>query len=185
MSSVCGARASGKRGRVSDVSVCFFSEAAVSREKSSQTETKVKPGDTVRLQCCPSGVTQASAAWSKNGAEITFPPPQQQSPPGGRLSLHEDGILSISPVTPEDAGIYMCNCTLPRESSSQTRLLLQVESKCSGDRRADHAPARRLFPEPLSKHKLVLLHSSAGGHGTAGGGLEPLSLSTTTATSSK
>lgn len=164
--------------------LCFFSEAAVSREKSSQTEIKVKPGDTVPLQCCPSGVTQASAAWSKNGAEITFPPPQQQSPPGGRLSLHEDGILSISPVTPEDAGIYMCNCTLPRESSSQTRLLLQVESKCSGDRRAD-APARRLFPETLSKHKLVLLHSSAGGHGTAGGGLEPLSLSTTTATSSK
>ncbi|XP_011477105.1 V-set and immunoglobulin domain-containing protein 10 [Oryzias latipes] len=107
--------------------LCFTATAAVSREKSSQTEIKVKPGDTVPLQCCPSGVTQASAAWSKNGAEITFPPPQQQSPPGGRLSLHEDGILSISPVTPEDAGIYMCNCTLPRESSSQTRLLLQVE----------------------------------------------------------
>uniref|UniRef100_A0A3P9IDX2 Ig-like domain-containing protein n=1 Tax=Oryzias latipes TaxID=8090 RepID=A0A3P9IDX2_ORYLA len=111
---------------LTEVSVCFFSEAAVSREKSSQTEIK-EPGDTVRLQCCPSGVTQASAAWSKNGAEITFPPPQQQSPPGGRLSLLQEGILSISPVTPEDAGIYLCNCTVPRESSSQTRLLLQVE----------------------------------------------------------
>uniref|UniRef100_A0A8C7Z3E6 Ig-like domain-containing protein n=1 Tax=Oryzias sinensis TaxID=183150 RepID=A0A8C7Z3E6_9TELE len=107
--------------------LCFTATAAVSREKSSQMEIKVEPGDTVQLQCCPSGVTQASVAWSKNGAEITFPPPQQQSPPGGRLSLRQEGSLSISPVTPEDAGIYLCNCTVPRESSSQTRLLLQVE----------------------------------------------------------
>ncbi|RVE67874.1 hypothetical protein OJAV_G00086070 [Oryzias javanicus] len=100
--------------------LCFTARAALSREDSSQTTLRAKPGDTVHLQCCPPGVTPLSSTWTKNGAEITFPGLS-------RLSLFAEGTLEISQVTPEDAGIYLCNCTLPRESS-QAQVLLQVES---------------------------------------------------------
>ncbi|KAF6738053.1 V-set and immunoglobulin domain-containing protein 10 [Oryzias melastigma] len=98
--------------------LCFTATAALSREDSSPTKIRAEPGDTVELTCCPVGVTPSSATWSKNGTEISFPSPS-------RMSLLAEGTLEISQVTLEDAGIYLCTCTLPRESS-QTRVLLQV-----------------------------------------------------------
>ncbi|KAM9360259.1 V-set and immunoglobulin domain-containing protein 10 [Symphorus nematophorus] len=111
--------------------LCFSATAAVSSNVSTETTLTASPGDIARLPCYTvSSVTPTLTTWMKNGQEIIKGGGAAASPhtPGQRLIVLQDGSLDIKWVIPGDEGSYLCNSTLPGNSSFQTRVLLQVTS---------------------------------------------------------
>ncbi|KAM9394345.1 V-set and immunoglobulin domain-containing protein 10 isoform 2-T2 [Pholidichthys leucotaenia] len=97
--------------------------AAVSLNGSTETVVTAAPGDVVLLPCYTDGVVSpAVTKWEKNGREVV---------PGGgpsaqRLAVQHDGSLSFDGVMPGDEGTYLCNSTLPDNSTVHARVLLQL-----------------------------------------------------------
>ncbi|XP_041793924.1 V-set and immunoglobulin domain-containing protein 10 [Chelmon rostratus] len=109
--------------------LCLSAAAAVSGNGSTETAVTAAPGDVAVLPCYTVGtVTPNLTAWTKNGRELirgggSSPSP---APAGQRVTVLHDGSLNIREVIPGDEGSYLCNATLPGNSTFQARVLLQV-----------------------------------------------------------
>lgn len=107
-------------------------KAAVSGNGFAETALTAAPGDVALLPCFTLGnVTPSLTTWMKNGREVirgggSSPSP---SPAEQRLEVLHDGSLNIKGVTPGDEGSYLCNSSLPGNSTFHARVLLQVTSK--------------------------------------------------------
>ncbi|XP_018559972.1 V-set and immunoglobulin domain-containing protein 10 [Lates calcarifer] len=109
--------------------LCLCATAAVSGNGFAETALTAAPGDVALLPCFTLGnVTPSLTTWMKNGREVirgggSSPSP---SPAEQRLEVLHDGSLNIKGVTPGDEGSYLCNSSLPGNSTFHARVLLQV-----------------------------------------------------------
>lgn len=110
------------------LSYSCLATAAISAEGSAETLLKVAPGAVALLPCYPAGdVTPNLTTWMKNGLEIVGGGGSSRaSPDGQRLAVLQNGALSIAGVTAGDEGSYLCNTTLPDNSTFWARVRLHV-----------------------------------------------------------
>lgn len=100
--------------------------AEVSGNVPIETALSASPGDIVVLPCYTAGkVTPLVTRWTKSGREIVT-----GGDPTRRFIVSPNGSLKINGTMPGDEGNYLCNSTLPDNSSFLARVLLQVTSKC-------------------------------------------------------
>ncbi|XP_068166004.1 hemicentin-1 [Antennarius striatus] len=76
-------------------------------------------GEDIRLVCSASGAPPPQIFWSHGNMFLTNRP---------RLSLNQDGVLTIRAALPEDAGNYTCLAANEAGTSSQTALLTFAEA---------------------------------------------------------
>ncbi|XP_076007205.1 V-set and immunoglobulin domain-containing protein 10 [Genypterus blacodes] len=119
--------------------LCFCATAAVSVNGTSETALTAVTGDIVILPCYIAGnVTPSVTKWSKNGREVisggggvaaaAAGPEQGASPGRQRFEVLRDGSLNIQEVSEVDEGSYLCDSSLPNNSTFQATVRLQVVS---------------------------------------------------------
>ena len=84
-------------------------------------EANVFAGVTWQMDCEAQGSPVPSVFWAREGTQLLMFPGQTY----GRIHVHENGTLVISPVTREDAGYFVCSA-LSEVGSTTARALLQV-----------------------------------------------------------
>lgn len=98
--------------------------AEVSGNVTIETALSASPGDIVVLPCYTAGkVTPLVTRWTKSGREIVT-----GGDPTRLFIVSPNGSLKINGTMPGDEGNYLCNSTLPDNSSFLARVLLQVTS---------------------------------------------------------
>ncbi|XP_014845282.1 PREDICTED: V-set and immunoglobulin domain-containing protein 10 isoform X1 [Poecilia mexicana] len=110
----------------------FLSAAAtVSGNFSTETVQSAAPGDVVLLQCYTGGnLTPVWTTWMKDSHVIASDGELHvdSSAKDPRLTLELNGSLSISKVTSEDTGSFLCSSRLPDNRTINAHVLLQVTS---------------------------------------------------------
>ncbi|KAK2711523.1 protein sax-3-like [Artemia franciscana] len=86
---------------------------------------RVETGSTASLPCTAEGLPSPDLFWTKEGLNNWETLRVGMSLDGDRVSVTDDGTLTIKEVTPEDAGTYICVAVNPGGADvSPTRLLL-------------------------------------------------------------